>query len=256
MAAKDPMIHELNERIDTWLEAKERRNLAILANMSQVAYSTLRRIRNNEAKAKATTVLAISEIVMHTSDRVKFFEKYFPSIGKIMASAYPQEDEFQAISEKVKKYLRRDPHNKIFNMAATSAGIAEKDIRRHLGEVGLVALEELLEDEVLFAQNGRIKFARDHWTLANADDMLNQIRRSVDYFDKSLVGTDYAMLVNNTGSIKASHLPKVKALIEKFAIELAEIKNDPEAEGPVCFFCNVSYSLFDKAQIQVKEENS
>ncbi len=247
MDQKSAMLEELKLAIERWLQGKKTRSLSMLAHRTNKAYSTIRYIAQGERLPSQSTIFAITDVIMETTERVAFFKTYFPEMGALMEKAYPSDIRNQPHHEMLQRFLRQEPHNRIFNMAATEAGTHRSRIRTLLGDVGIQALQDMLDEEFLNEdEQGTVKYSSESWALTNIDDTLAQLSASVHHFDKSLIGTDGAALVHMTASISPSHIPKLKRLISDFAKELSMLKNDPNAAGEIPFFCNLLYSLYDK----------
>ena len=122
--------------------------------------------------------------------------------------------------------------------------------------MGMEALSEMLEYGVLSeGLNGVVKYTHDNWAYGNIDDALSQIAHSVQHFDKELVGTDGASLMHATGAISKERIPELKRLILRFIKDLNALKDAPEAEGTVHFFCDLMYSLYDRHEWANEEEH-
>ena len=249
MVDEQQLLSDLVKAISQWVDGDRGRSLSSLARRSQVAYSTVRRIAQNESTPHPYSALAISEIVMSVPERLEFLQKHFPTIGNLMQECYNNGIRPEPNEEVVYKFLIREPHNRIFNVAATKAGTTRETVQRLAGQIGIEALEEMLEAGALIEHdNGTIKYTHDNWVLGSVQSTLNQVKLSVDHFDKSLVGTEAASLMHSTGSISPEAIPEVKKLILKFIKDLHALKNDTNSEGSIPFFCNLMYSLYDKEE--------
>lgn len=247
MIDEQSLLRDLVAAISKWLEGGRGRSLSSLARRCNVAYSTIRRIAQNESTPHPYTALAISDVVMSTDERLAFLREHFPTIGNLMDDCYSPRLRLEANSEMLRKYLAREPHNRIFNMAATEAGISRDCIQRLTGKIGLDALQEMIDTGILVEDdNQTITFTNPNWAIGNVDDALEQIRHSTGHFNKSLIGTDGASLMHATGSINESQIPKLKALVVQFMKDVNALKNSPDAEGGVHFFCDLMYSLYDE----------
>ena len=134
-------------------------------------------------------------------------------------------------------------------MAATKAGISYEQVRRLAGDMGIDALNEMVENDLLVEDVNKVyKYSEDDWSIINVNDFVTQLRHNVDHVDKSLLGTDGASLIHATGAIRKEKVPEVKKLIVKFANDLAALKNDEDSEGNVHFFCGLTYSLYDREE--------
>lgn len=249
------MLSDLKAAIENWVDAKKNRSLSMLANRTNKAYSTIRYIVQGNRLPSESTVLAITDVIMDTDERVRFFNKHYPDIGEMMEKAYSQSIRQQPHMQRLSWYLHREPHNRIFNMAATSRGVSKETIRVLLGDFGVQALSDMLEDGILVErENQQITYHSETWAFSNPDDILAQLKASIDHFDRDLLGTDGAALVNMTASVNEDTINLIKNKIKAFAQELSEIKNAPEAEGSIPFFCNLIYCLYDKSLWEKKSE--
>ncbi|SME96449.1 hypothetical protein [Pseudobacteriovorax antillogorgiicola] len=249
MVDEQSLLKDLVDAISNWLEGGRGRSLSSLSRRCNIAYSTIRRIAQNESTPHPYSALSISEVVMTTPQRIAFLKKHFPTIGDLMDECYSPMIRPEANEGALKRFLAREPHNRIFNMAATQVGTHRDPINRLAGQLGIEALEEMLEAEILVEQaDGTIKYTHDNWAIGNIEDTLEQVKHSVEHFDKSLVGTDGASLMHATGAISEDAVPKLKILIRNFIRDLNTLKNSPQSEGSVHFFCNLMYSLYDKEE--------
>lgn len=255
MENANALLDELKRAINRWVQSKKTRSLSLLANRTNKAYSTIRYIAQGERLPNESTIFAITDVVMETTERIGFFKTYYPAIGEMMEKAYDREVREHPHHQHLRRFLQREPHNRVFNMAATDFGTSRQSIRLLLGDVGVQALDEMIESGLLQeSEEGRVNYESSSWALTNPDDVLSQVSNSIGQFDRSLLGTDGAAIVNMTASVNAQTLSQIKSLIVRFAKELSEIKNAPEAGGSIPFYCNLLYSLYDRNQWQQGKE--
>ncbi len=247
MVNEQALLADLVEAIQAWTASSRNRTLSGLARRTSVAYSTIRRIAQGESSPHPYTALSISEVVMNTNQRLEFLKKHFPTIGNLMDECYVNSIRQDPNEEALQRFLRMEPHNKIFNIAATLHGTTRKNIIDLCGKPGGDALDEMLDDGLLCElPSGTIKYTHDNWAIGNIDLALEQVEHSTLHFDKHLIGTDGASLMHSTGTVKAELLPRVKELVVKFIKDLNELKDSEESEGGVHFFCDLMYSLYDR----------
>ena len=247
MVNEQALLTDLVDAINAWTQGNRTRSLSGLARRTNVAYSTIRRIAQNESMPHPYTALSISEVVMTAQQRLDFLKKHFPTIGNLMDECYVNSVRSEPNEESLNRFIRQEPHNRIFNIAATKKGTHRKAILALCGQMGLDALEEMLDDTILVElPDGTIKYTRDNWALGNIEEALDQVRHSTEHFDKHLVGTEGASLMHATGAIKAELLPKLKELVLRFMKDLNALKDNQDAEGGIHFFCDLMYSLYDR----------
>jgi len=255
MVNEQALLTDLVEATNAWLQGNKSRSLSGLSRRTNVAYSTIRRIAQNESVPHPYTALSIAEIVMTVPQRVEFLKKHFPTIGNLMEECYSGAIRRDPNEESLRRFLRMEPHNRIFNIAATRAGTHRKAMMQLCGQMGLDALDEMLDAGLLVEMpDGTIKYTHDSWALGNVDDALDQVRHSIEHFNKHLVGTDGASLMHATGAISKEMVPRLKELVLKFIKDLNSLKDLPEAEGSVHFFCDMMYSLYDRQEWDTNQE--
>lgn len=255
MINEQALLADLVDAINAWLQGNRNRSLSSLSRRSNVAYSTVRRIAQNESIPHPYSALALVEVVMSTPQRLEFLKRHFPTIGNLMDECYSSQVRPEPNEESLRRFLRLEPHNRIFNIASTKSGTQRAAISRLCGQLGIDALEEMLDTGLLVEMpDGTIKYTDDNWALVNVDDFLNQVRHSTEHFDKNLVGTDGASLMHATGAISERMLPHLKQLVIKFMKDVIALKNQPEAEGDIHFFCDLMYSLYDRQEWDSRQE--
>ena len=247
------LLTDLTTSIEKWITGNKSRNLSSLSRKTKVAYSTIRRIMQHEVEPSIVSALAICDVIMSVEEKLVFLKSHYPSLGDVIEGFYNNRVKSTPsfTHEVLSEYLKREPHNKIFNMAATKCGVSYEQVSRLSGQMGVDALNEMLENDLLVeAANNVYKYHEDNWALFNASDLLTQLRHNVDHVDPKLIGTDGASLVHATGAIKKEMIPQVKKLIVKFANDLAALKDDEDSEGNVHFFCGLTYSLYDRKELE------
>lgn len=247
MVNEQALLADLVDAIQAWSASSRNRSLSGLARRTSVAYSTIRRIAQGESVPHPYTALAISEVVMNTQQRLDFLKNHFPTIGNLMDECYVNSIRPDPNDETLQRFIRQEPHNKIFNIAATKQGTSRQAIFNLCGKPGLDALDEMIDDKLLLElPSGTIKYTHDNWAIGNIELALDQVKHSTEHFDKHLLGTAGASLMHSTGAVKAELLPQVKALVTKFMKDLNALKDEENSEGGVHFFCDLMYSLYDR----------
>ncbi len=255
MVNEQALLADLVDAINAWLQGNKSRSLSALARRTNVAYSTIRRIAQNESVPHPYTALAIAEVVMSVPQRVEFLKNHFPTIGNLMDDCYSGAIRRDPNEESLRRFLRMEPHNRIFNIAATRAGTHRKAVLQLSGQMGLDAVDEMLDAGLLIEMpDGTIKYSNDNWAIGNVDDALDQVRHSIEHFNKPLVGTDGASLMHATGAISKEMVPRLKELVLKFIKDVNALKDLPEAEGGIHFFCDMMYSLYDRYEWDTRQE--
>ena len=127
---------ELAEALQKYFDNGGGPSLSALAKRTGVPYSTLRRFIKGEMESKpeAENVVALVDAIMTNTDKVTYLKNHYPKIGDALERCYPTELQDEGLSERVRKYLYLEPHNLIFNLAATSKGTTHSQIEKLRGQ--------------------------------------------------------------------------------------------------------------------------
>jgi hypothetical protein len=249
MASK-ALLAELQAAIANHLEAHKNLSIQSISNKSGVSYSTIRRILQNEANdVRDETILSLILVVMPQDQRLQFLQTHYPSLGALLQDTQKQED--PTIDHfKLRMYRFKDPHNYILKMALTIHGTSRKDVFRLLGERGVNALDEMIDDKFLIEdRNNRINHPARGSFIMNADDILHQVKKDADYFDKHLVGSPFARLAHLSASLSVSAYKELIDLVNEFVRKSDRLKEAPQSEGPIPVFVDVMVNTYDRASL-------
>lgn len=252
------LTEDLKRVIDLYLEGHRSRSLATLTRVSGVAYSTLRRFAQKEGAPTAEPVLKILDATLPTTDKIAFLQKHFPEIARTI-SRYAErslsQDE-EPSKEHLKMFFRQNPHNLILNLAITVAGTTVDIIRRLCGERGLAALDEMVECQVLMRDHatGKVRYRDDTLVCLDSDFLLNQIRHSTDYFDRSMLGTKAARLAHMTAAVNREGLERIHTILSEALNEVATIHEDPRYWGKIPYFAGALMNVYDKKPLLDDED--
>lgn len=114
MVNEDALFSDLTAAIHSWLQAGRNRSLSALARRTGIAYSTIRRVAQNESAPHPYTALSIADVVMPTSQRIEFLKKHFPTIGNLFDKNNDMTANVSDDYESIRHFLALEPHNLIF----------------------------------------------------------------------------------------------------------------------------------------------
>ena len=251
------LSEDLKQVIDRYLAGHKTRSLATLSRISGVSYTTLRRFSQREGTPTAEPVLKILDATLATQEKIAFLEKHFPEIARTIARFADRPGrEVDPARENLKMFYRRDPHNLILNLAINVHGTDVETVRRLMGERGLEALDELVECEVLERdyQTDAIRYKDDTVVCTDSDFLFDQIRHSVDYFDRSMLGSGLARLAHITASVNHEGLSQVHRILTEALTQISAINEDPKYCGRVPYFVGALMNVYDKKPLQKDEE--
>jgi hypothetical protein len=247
------LSEDLKRVIDQYLEGHRTRSLATLSRISGVAYTTLRRFAQKEGNPTAEPVLKILDATLPTKEKIAFLERHFPEIARTISrySGRSFEESGDPGREDLKMFFRRDPHNFVLGLAINVKGTTVEAIRRLCGERGLAALDEMVECQVLDRDmsTGRVKYRDDTLISVDTDFLLNQIRRSADYFDQGLVGTRAARIGFATAAVNREGLERAHRIVSDALNEISAVHEDPRYHGDIPYFVGTLMNVYDKAPL-------
>lgn len=238
-------VDEIVLAIDKYRE--KNRSLRDLANDSGVSYSTIKRLYGREtSSAQWSTFYGLSSVLFSVPERNKLIREYYPNYSNTIANSLGSSSESaSAIGESVLPFLVREPHNRVFNMAATSNGVTIDKIVKLCGEAGRRAAEEMVDESVLYWSNEKIYYKDTPWIpRQNPDDYLNQIRLSTIHFDRKLLG-QFSRLAHITGSLNDDGVKIFYHKLSKFISEVIDITDAKEYEGDLKVFLDLLSSPYD-----------
>ncbi|NRA64766.1 MAG: hypothetical protein HRU19_09820 [Pseudobacteriovorax sp.] len=250
MACK-AMLEDLRVAIGEYLERHQNLSIQSISNRTHVSYSTIRRIIQNEARdMRDETVLALIQVIMERTRRIAFLNRYYPALGALIAESQRTESESQDY-EKIRKYRYKDPHNYILKLAICEAGTSRSTISRILGEIGTLALDEMIEDQFLMeGKEGKVFHHSHSNLLMNAEDILYQIKKDSDYFDKSLVGSEFSRVAHFSASISPKAYRELMTLVNTFVREAESVKESDDGKGNIPIFIDLMMNTYDRATLE------
>jgi hypothetical protein len=251
MATK-ALLAELQAAIADYLEAHQNLSIQAISNKAQVSYSTIRRILQNEANdVRDETILSIIQVVMSRPRRIDFLHRNYPALGALIDTDIPRDDNQNLDQEKLRLYRYKDPHNYILKMALTAQGTTRSAVKRILGERGLSALEEMLESRFLTEDaTGAVYHGSKGSVIMNADDILYQIKKDTDYFDKSLVGSTFSRLAHLSASLNTEAYLELMEIVNDFIKKSERLKEDPNNQGRTPIFIDLMINTYDKDSLE------
>lgn len=249
--ANKALLDELRVAVGNYLEKHPNLSIQAISNRAQVSYSTVRRIVQNEAKdLRDETILSLIQVAMDRQTRILFLNRYYPALGALISESRSSQDESQDY-EKIRKYRYKDPHNYILKLSISEEGTSRHTISRLLGERGTIALDEMIEDQFLIeAKDGKIYHQTDSNFIMNAEDILYQIKKDTDYFDKTLVGSDFSRIAHFSASISPTAYRKLMQLVNDFVRKAEAIKEDSEYSGNIPIFIDLMMNTYDRATLE------
>lgn len=249
---------DLQRVIESYLDGHRSRSLATLSRVSGVAYSTLRRFAQKEGNPTAEPVLKILDATLGTTEKLAFLDRHFPGIARTIAKYTGQASDQEPHAEEISMFYRRSPHNFILNLTININGTTVDTIQRLCGERGIEALDEMVECRILTRdyKTGAVKYRSESILIADPSLLLEQIRRSTDYFDRALLGTEAARVGHATAAVNRVGLARAHAILTDALRAIYEINEDPRYAGDIPYFVGALMNIYDKEPFKNTKEPS
>lgn len=250
MASK-ALLAELQAAIAEYLDTHKNLSIQSISNKAKVSYSTIRRILQGEANSvRDETILSLIHVVMSRPRRIDFLNNYYPALGSLIQNQKDVVEDSDLDQEKLRLFRYKDPHNYVLKMALTAAGTTRPTIQRILGERGLAALDEMIEEGFLLEDSsGAVYHSSRGSVMMNADDILYQIKKDTDYFDKDLVGSGYSRLAHLSASLSLEAYQQLMELVNDFIKKSERLKEDPKNRGRTPVFIDLMINTYDKESL-------
>lgn len=248
--ANKALLADLQSAISEYLQSHPNLSIQSISNKANVSYSTIRRIIQNEANdVRDETILSLIQVIMSRPRRIDFLNRFYPSLGSLIVET-PNHDSVLD-QEKLRLYRYKDPHNYILKMALTANGTSRNTIQRILGNRGTAALDEMIEDNFLEEnRSGCVRHAASGAIMMNANDILYQIKKDSDYFDKSLVGSNLSRLAHLSASLSPEAYKRLITLVNNFIKEVDLLKESSENNGHIPMYIDLMVGTYDRESLE------
>ena len=219
----------LAESIREWLEARSNRSLRMLARLTSVSYSSVRRASEGGAEQTQEIVLPIASFVMNPSRLREFVKANFPQLEKAVLDVYYPANE----SDDVIDFILSDNHSAIIMLASSRQGTSRDEIIAMLGEVSAEYFDDVAAAGVLTERDGRLYLESDIGGISihHGRKLLSLIAKSCTRKGDSTPFASYA----NAGweSVTPSAAKDLYRIMERTGKEVHEIASKPENRGDV-----------------------
>ncbi len=245
MKVMSPKFEAVQSAVKKYFERFPRVSIKALSMRTGVPYATLRRILQAEVNdIKDETIFKLIDRVMLREDRMSFIRDHYPALAKVVAE-YPEQglDDDGSVAL-LKKFRYMDPHNFIIKLALTTAGTTRDDVQRLTGERGILALEEMLDAGLVQEEREIIRVGGSGYRLLDIDDIQHQIHKDLQYFPRSMVGTEYARIGHMSESVSQEALARMVAMSGELLKQIEQTK-DKEI-GTIPFFFDIMIGTYDR----------
>lgn len=228
--------------IDNWLSVKGSRNLSMLARLSGVSYSTVRRIMQRENEPSMETALKLADIVMTRVERIEFAKVHAPGLSRNIAEvAYKSDD------DSMLEYMNAS-YAPLLVLASHAIGTNHDEVRYWFGDEMVRRFDELIDGGHLSRLNGNWKLDKDIGSVsrATAREFLSAFCRMAPVVNDSV---DHAS-VGHVGweSVNAKTAVAIFHLAMNFIREAVKLSNDTANRGDVLVFFGSFFNVMKGAE--------
>lgn len=235
------VVKTLGAAIESWLNQKPGRSLSMLARMSGVGYSTVRRCAQGEGDPTQEVALAIASKVMNDAAVRDFVGSYWPGLRRYVLEAnhpVPEGD------DDVIEFIRSEPHFKIMVMASHPEGVDAADIVRKFGEDMLPFFEDLTAAGTLRPiGNNRWLFDREYGNVSR--ELAREcLKRLADLCPRSNDAiTDGSSAYVAWESLTPEAAKEVALLTSRYCTDIYSVVSKKENHGDVLVVCGALHNI-------------
>ncbi len=215
------MLKDLKDLIDAWLKDRSTRNLSLLSRQSGVPYPTLRRVYQQENSPTLETVLALLNVVTATDSAMSFLNEHFSNVGawvgklvKGLDTSFTGGDFNEELRDRISFAVLT---------LASSGGTSFEDVDYRFGEYGLSKLRRLMEMEVIYEKDGRLRCRYENFTVLDPRLIIEQIKHTVDLFDLNQLGSPAVCAQLHTDGLNEVGVQELNRRILEFEEDLQRI---------------------------------
>ncbi|MFW7381007.1 MAG: hypothetical protein ACOH5I_19480 [Oligoflexus sp.] len=228
------ITEELAIGIKDWIAKKpERRNLSLLARLSNVSYATVRRIASNEGEPTCDVAACICDVIFPRERMIDVFEKYYPRFARVINNvSYPT-----AVDDVTREYFSSKDHYPVIVLCCKKNGTASKEVEQILGEKGIDALNDLLEVGIIQEKDDKLLLAQDISLPFNYPLAREQMKMLLDLCRKKVDGIDGASAAQVMAEgLNKEGIEEVNELITEFIKSILMIVKDEKYKGDILWF--------------------
>jgi len=245
MREMSPKFEAVQSAVKRYFDRFPRVSIKALSMRTGVPYATLRRIIQAEVNdIKDETIFKLIDRVMLREDRMSFIRNHYPALAKVVSECPEQGLDDDGSVALLKKFRYLDPHNFIIKLALTTAGTTRDDVQRLTGERGILALEEMLDSGLIIEERELLRVGGNGFRLLDIDDIQHQIHKDIQYFPRSMIGTEFARIGHMSESVSRAALAKMVAMSGELLKQIEQTK-DTET-GSIPFFFDIMIGTYDR----------
>ncbi len=213
--------------IKEWLEEKPSRDIALLSRMTNVPYTTLRRIWNEGGEPNCNTTLALFSVIGSKSQCYTYLSNHFPEAARFHNREFAEEIKVTPYTESMRPFLEDFLSYFILNLGY--AKIATKDgIRAVFGAQGLEKAHALVESGKL-VWNGDKLISADGSDFFSYENKLDLLKACEHILTLSRGNRGYPVAV--VGGLTDEDMDRAKFLTREYCQAIKDLVISSNAKG-------------------------
>lgn len=219
----------LAQSIREWLDTKPNRSLRMLARLTSISYSSVRRAAEGGAEQTQEIVLPIASFVMSPGRLNEFIRSHFPRLEKAILDVYYPANE----SDDIIDFILSEEHSAIIMLASSSQGTSREEVISLFGDISGDHFDDIKAAGVLTEKDERLYLERDIGGIS-----IHQGRKLLALIAKSCTrkgdSTPFASYANaGWESLTPEAAKDIYRIMERTGKEVHEIASKPENRGEV-----------------------
>ncbi|HYX39277.1 MAG TPA: helix-turn-helix transcriptional regulator [Oligoflexus sp.] len=224
--------------ISRWLDGRHTRSLQMLARLSSVSYSTVRRVAQGEVDPSQEVAIAIASIIMPEAELRDFVGSRWPALKRFVVNV-----SYRTTEDDLARFLHSEEHLKVLVLASYVHGVDEKDVVEAFGQGLLPYFEDVVASGVLTRKGdkwildqdvGSSSFAHARRTLATFISMCSRKNDELKGASAAYVGWES---LNKEAALKLADLEA------KFCEDAFAIIGDKSNRGDVLVFFGTLFNI-------------
>lgn len=226
---------DIGSYVNAWFAQNQNRNKSLLAKLTKIPSTTLRRILQSETEPSFEHTMAIVGIVCTKEQAISIIQKYWPGEARFLKE---QAAKYEVSSNELQDFLVSSrEHWAIILMASTDIGTTREDLIKRLGISAEEPLDEMLDSDILVQRDGRIFATQRDFSIFNISIMMRQLSIAVEMFPRNNVGKfGFAGFFSEGLNLEAA--AKAVNIIKDCQLQLQAL-NAPENKGEVVIYAGM-----------------
>ncbi|MDQ3232909.1 MAG: hypothetical protein M3Q07_13910 [Pseudobdellovibrionaceae bacterium] len=252
MTSGKSKLEALQAALENYFLRFPRLTVKALSMRTGVPYATLRRIIQAEVnEIKDETIFRIIDRVLLKDEQMDFIREHYPVLDKIINGRSLPGPPNDDMAQRFRKFHRASPHNLIIRMALSRAGIDRAHVEQLTGDIGLLALDEMIAAGLLVEEQGAIEVQWEVEPYMEFDDIRHQVDKDLEYSANTL-DSGPGFIRHTLGAVSPEGLLRIASLTQKLLAEVEATVG--EKSGNIPFYLDVLVGSYDLDRLPARHK--